>query len=840
MSEGKSTPGAPVTAVPWGNSFALFIADPSGGIYAIKAEPGFGWELVPGRSTTPGARITAVPSGNRFKLFMADVNGEIFTTSGIPYQGWDSWTSVSEGSSTPGAPVAAVPFGQSFALFIADPGGEIYALNAQPGFGWELVPGRSTRPGAQVTAVPSGNRFTLFMADANGEIFTTSGIPYQGWDPWTSVSEGKSTPGAPVAAVPFGQGFALFIADPGGGIYAINAQPGFGWELVPGHSTKPGAQVTAMPWNNPISPERFLLFMADVDGTIYMTSGIPYQGWDPWTNVSKGISTPGAPVAAVPWGQDFALFFADLNGLIRKTSSFAPGDVPTYHVDSRRTGLNANFPFGRGGGPWTRYTALPTRAVIRAAPLYLSQYHFTAGPHASETHDVVIVASSDNTVYAYAEDELLAGGLNALWVQQSLGMPGQRQGNVGMPGIASTPVIDRSSATIYVVAYVSDSSGEAFRVVALDLNTGTIRNQAKLNDPGGSGRPTFNPTLQDQRGGLNLVNGWIYATFADYGADESGAIAYHGWVVGCNHLNLSQQLFLPITKVVGGGMWGAGGAAAALDGTLYLSTGNAGGIAPVGNNPDPTGYWKALGGKHPGDIGDFFEAVVRVQRSATGLHVVGWYQPTWAKTLNDGDLDLGGSSPLVLPPIEGRNLVITTGKDGRIYLLDATLGGWGAELYSDIFTGPGFDGSEGGSKCAAAYYHDPTSGGDFVYVVCLGTPGLTAYRVEVSGSPRLAKAWQSQIGFAGLPGSPFVTADPERKEAIVWVAGATPDRVSNKLYGLDAVSGQLVFQSDEIGPAFSLQPVVGAGRSIFVGTTTGVVGYTEIAGTSLKVSDSRS
>jgi hypothetical protein len=278
VAQGQAAPGAPVAALPWGQSFALFISDPNGGIYAIKAEPGFGWELVPGRSTKPGAQITAVPSGNRFTLFMADVNGEIFTTSGIPYQGWDTWTSVSEGSSTPGAPVAAVPWEDSFALFISDPNGGIYAIKAEPGFGWELVPGRSTKPGAQITAVPSGNRFTLFMADVNGEIFTTSGIPYQGWDTWTSVSEGSSTPGAPVAAVPWEDSFALFISDPNGGIYAIRAVPGFGWELVPGRSTKPGAQVTAVPWTNTVSPERFILFMADVNGEIFMTSGIPYQG----------------------------------------------------------------------------------------------------------------------------------------------------------------------------------------------------------------------------------------------------------------------------------------------------------------------------------------------------------------------------------------------------------------------------------------------------------------------------------------------------------------------------------------------------------------------------------
>ena len=228
VSEGRTTPGAPIVAVPWGDSFALFIADPGGGIYATKAETGSGWELVPGRNSTPGAQVTAVASGDRFTLFMADVNGEVFTTSGIPYQGWQPWTSVSEGSTKPGAPIAAVPWGDSFALFIADPGGGIYAIKAEPGSRWELVPGRNSTPGAQVTALASGNHFTLFMADVNGEVYATSGLPYQGWQPWTSVSEGSTKPGAPVTGVPWEViGFALFLADPNGGIYSST------WAEVP-------------------------------------------------------------------------------------------------------------------------------------------------------------------------------------------------------------------------------------------------------------------------------------------------------------------------------------------------------------------------------------------------------------------------------------------------------------------------------------------------------------------------------------------------------------------------------------------------------------------------------
>jgi hypothetical protein len=230
VSEGSTAPGAPVAAVPWGDSFALFLADPGGGIYAIKATPGFGWEAVPGLKSTPGAHVTALASQDGFRLFVADVHGEVYTTSGTPYQGWHPWTNVSEGSTAPGAPVAAVPWGDSFALFLADPGGGIYAIKATPGFGWEAVPGLKSTPGAHVTALvdwwfrlfvadvhgevyttsgPSSTgsqevnpeRFLLFVVNVNGEICATSGTPYQGWHPWTSMSE-VSMPGAPVTAVP--------------------------------------------------------------------------------------------------------------------------------------------------------------------------------------------------------------------------------------------------------------------------------------------------------------------------------------------------------------------------------------------------------------------------------------------------------------------------------------------------------------------------------------------------------------------------------------------------------------------------------------------------------------
>lgn len=111
VSEGRATPSAPVTAVRWGNRFALFIADPNGGIYTAGGDPqgGFGpWASVSEGRSTPGAPVTAVPWGNRFALFIADPNGGIYTAAGDPQGGFGPLARVSEGRAIPGAPVTAV------------------------------------------------------------------------------------------------------------------------------------------------------------------------------------------------------------------------------------------------------------------------------------------------------------------------------------------------------------------------------------------------------------------------------------------------------------------------------------------------------------------------------------------------------------------------------------------------------------------------------------------------------------------------------------------------------------------------------------------------------------
>ena len=325
VSGGKSTPGAPVTAVAIGQDrVALFLADPNGGIYTTS---GFGtnwdqWTTVAEGRSTPGGHVTAVLTGqNRITLFLADPNGGVYTTSGFGTN-WGQWTTVAEGRSTPGAPVTAVLTGQNrITLFLADPNGGVYTIS---GFGtnwgqWTTVAQGRSAPGAPVTAVLTGqNRITLFLADPNGGVYTISGFGTN-WGQWTTVAEGRSTPGAPVTAMLTGQNrITLFLADPNGGIYTIS---GFGtnwsqWTTVAEGRSTPGAPVTAVLTGQ----NRITLFLADPNGGIYRISGFG-TNWSQWTTVTDGRSTPGAPVTAVVTGPDrVALFVADPNGGVYTTT----------------------------------------------------------------------------------------------------------------------------------------------------------------------------------------------------------------------------------------------------------------------------------------------------------------------------------------------------------------------------------------------------------------------------------------------------------------------------------------------------------------------------------------
>ena len=222
-------------------------------------------------------------------------------------------------------------------------------------------------------------------------------------------------------------------------------------------------------------------------------------------------------------------------------------------------------------------------------------------------------------------------------------------------GITSTPTIDLSSNTIFVVAETYENSQAIFRLHALDLTTGAEKFNGPAviqgSVPGSSsdsvgGVLTFSAVEHWQRPGLLLWGGVVYVAF---GSHEDQA-PYHGWVFGYNATTLAQSvIFCTSPNGVENGIW-QGGSGLTVDpatGYLYLATGN--GTFDVNT-----------GGT------DYGDGILQLD-TANHLNVLDYFTPSNQDSLSSTDADLGSGGVLLIP---GSTYGIAGGKDGTMYLFD--------------------------------------------------------------------------------------------------------------------------------------------------------------------------
>ncbi len=297
-------------------------------------------------------------------------------------------------------------------------------------------------------------------------------------------------------------------------------------------------------------------------------------------------------------------------------------------------------------------------------------------------------------------------------------------------GLTETPVIDPSTGTLFAVVDVNDASvfGAAAPfgqiLYALDVKTGAIKGAVPLNPvfngdftspqtcsananaatceapatPSTPGKIPFFPEHEHLRAGLTLdsAHQTLYMAFASHN-DQS---PYWGIVLGYNVSDLNniqlqgQFMTTPVGNTQAGGIW-MGGASPALDpqtNQLFVATGN--------------GQWTDSSVKSGQDAnGQFFTQSTNFSMSILSLSTdpstivnyrneremqiqftppdgnFKWFTPSQWSEFNSGDRDLGSGGLLLLPPLSGangetRNLMISGGKAGVMYLLDRTnLGG---------------------------------------------------------------------------------------------------------------------------------------------------------------------
>ncbi len=511
--------------------------------------------------------------------------------------------------------------------------------------------------------------------------------------------------------------------------------------------------------------------------------------------------------------------------MLATASATAQTGVLTNRFDSFRTGWNAteqslnttnvkSTSFGK-------LFAYPVDGSVYAQPLYVPNVAIPG----KGTHNVLYVVTMYDSVYAFDADQNLT-----LW-QVSLINPAQNitpvpisditgSNNlnlVGWVGIESTPVIDASSQTIYLVARTKEVTSQGTNYVqrlhALDLTTGAEKFDGPVEIAGSvpgtgeqssNGQVPFDPFWQNQRAGLALANGQVIIIWASHEDDQP----YHGWVMAYNATTLAQTgIFNDTPNGIEGGIW-MSGRAPVVDstGNVYLLTGN-------GTTDSKS---------------DFGESALRLSTAKGGLALADYFTASNANSLNGGDEDLGASGPLMIPQT---NLLVGGGKQGVLYLWNAS--SLGHYVPGDtqipqkfqavnnlIFSGPS--------------YWQSASKGQLIYIWAMGDY-LKAYHFNGSTfdtSPLIESTVQTPSGVD--PGATLSISSSGTNDTtgVVWAsmplnADADHGLTSGILRAIEATSGielwntQMISSRDALDGSFAkfVPPTIANGK-VYMATFT--------------------
>lgn len=508
-------------------------------------------------------------------------------------------------------------------------------------------------------------------------------------------------------------------------------------------------------------------------------------------------------------------------------TSPSPGAVNSYHYDNNRTGWNSNETTltpakvkvntgntsncaQTGKSCFGLLSTTPLDEQVDAQPLLVRNQKISGK---AGTHDVVYVATENNSVYAIdasngtvllSQIALDAKTLGPAVPLSSLpsgpySAGGPCNNNSNFVGIDSTPVVNQETNTIYLITYNLDpKNGPTYYIHALDLTTLQDKSfsprkiSATITLDNGSSY-SFNAAVQRQRPALLKSNGNIYAgfgSFCDYSENES-----RGWLLAWEASTLAplaaSQLnnrdatssgfctpsdlpcFLSSIWMSGYGLAGDG------SGNIFFVTGNS---APNTYGPN----------------NNIQESVVRISwdlRSIGGIFTP--YQP---QNLDSADNDFGSGGVLALPDQPGPipHLAVAAGKDGNMYLLNRdNLGGLSTDSNPSTNVGPAYQ--IGGCWCGQSYFVAPDGVGR---VVSSGGNNVIVWKLQTTPTVGLTQQTQTSLPAPSLHDPGFFTTvssnGTQAGSAIIWAVARPTDANTNysNLYAIDAQTGAILF-----GPA---------------------------------------
>lgn len=426
--------------------------------------------------------------------------------------------------------------------------------------------------------------------------------------------------------------------------------------------------------------------------------------------------------------------------------------VTTYHNDTLRTGWNNQetqlTPTSVRSSAFSRLMEVPLDDQVDAQPLVVPNQKIGSG-----TYDVVYVATEGDTVYA------INAKTGKILLKRNFGTPvsyplgcGNNGPNVG---INSTPVIDPTSGTMYVIIYTSGSQGPIYHIHALSLDS--LKDQVKPVVVSGSHQLTdgtqfnFNATYQRQRPGLLLSNGNVYAGFGSF-CDEAANLS-RGWVLGWQTGTLTplagNQVF--DTQATSpddfflSSVWMSGyGVAADENGNLYFVTGN--------SDYSGTTY---------DGVTDIQESVIELSSDLT--QVVDLFTPDDWSALDQGDVDFGSGGAMLLPDQSGSipHLAVAAGKEGNMFFMNRDdLGGYNSNENNVLGTY-----YIGGCWCGQSYFQGPDG---VARVVSSGGNTVGVWKLQTSPSPALNLISSAAISSGQDPGFFTSVSSNGNKNAVIW------------------------------------------------------------------------
>ena len=495
-------------------------------------------------------------------------------------------------------------------------------------------------------------------------------------------------------------------------------------------------------------------------------------------------------------------FYAGLFAFVAM-SSVLPAravDVLTDMNDNNRTGRNPNETIlntsNVNQSTFGKVWAYSVSGSTYAQPLYVSGVSIAGG-----THNVVYIETMNDQVYAFDADSntqlwhvsFTGGTITPVPITDITGNNGLNI--VGNVGIESTPVIDKSTGTIYMLARTKDTSTTTYfqTLHALDLSTGA----EKFGGPKVVTASGFDPKRENQRMGLAMANGNIIITWTSH----EDLPPYHGWMMAYSASTLAQVgVFNDTATGTEGGIWQQGRAPAVdASGNVYVITGN--------------GTWDGSS--------NFGESFLKLSPTLT---VLDWFTPDNYSSLNSGDEDLGASGAMLIP---GTSIVMGGGKQGTVYLCNTN--GMGHEQTGNGQIIQHFTFGSGQLRGGPVYYVSPVRG-PVVYDMASGDH-LKEYTFNGSTFATTPVA-QSTVTSPGLPGG-FVSISDNNGAAgsgIVWATIETANNDHGNVSGIirawnaDNIGGTELWDSNQNATRDALgtfvkdaHPTIANGR-VYVGS----------------------